>query len=143
MIRFVEEKDVKRLAEISSNNVVPAWNEDDFLGAIVNPQAVVFLQEEDEINGYVVCYFAADEGEIPSIAVETPCRRSGIGSQLFDALSSYIKDKNVTRLFLEVREGNSAAVSFYGAKGFCDVGRRKNFYSNPEEDALIMEKKFS
>ena len=143
MIRFAEEKDAIRLAELSKENVVPSWNEEDFIGAVFNPQAVVFVEEENDIRGYAVCYFAADEGEIPSIAVDKEYRRSGIGRTLFDALSSYVTEKNITRLFLEVREGNEPAVSFYRQNGFEEVGRRKNFYSNPQEDALVMEKKFS
>ena len=142
MIRLAEEKDAKRLAEISLANVVPAWREDDFLGAVNNSQAVVFVKEEETILGYAVCYFAADEGEIPSIAVDCAYRRRGIGRELFEALSSYIKEKNVTRLFLEVREGNLPAVYFYKFNGFSEVGRRKNFYHDPTEDALVMEKQF-
>ena len=143
MIRFAEERDAKRLAEISEANVEPSWKKEDFIGAIINPQAVVLLAEETDITGYAVCYFAADEGEIPSIAVEKSYRRNGIGRALFEALSSYIIKKDIARLFLEVREGNEAAVSFYYANGFTNVGRRKNFYRNPTEDALILEKQFS
>ena len=143
MVRLAQSTDAKRLAEISAKNVEPSWNEDDFIGGIENPQAVIFLQEEEEIFGYAVCYFAADEGEIPSIAVDQSHRRCGIGKELFEALSAYITKRGIARLFLEVREKNAAAVAFYKNQGFQEVGRRKNFYSNPTEDALIMEKKFS
>ncbi len=142
MIRLAELKDAKRLAEISVNNVTPAWSEMDFATAIENPQAVVFLAQEEDVIGYGVCYYAADEGEIPSIAVEQSCRRKGIGNQLFETLSSYVTEKNITRLFLEVREGNGAAISFYHSNGFYVVGRRKRFYRDPVEDALVLEKKF-
>ena len=141
MIRIADEKDVNGLAKISKENVDPAWGENDFATALKNPQAVVFVSEADDINGYAVCYIAADEGVIPSIAVDKAYRRCGIGDELFYALSSYIIEKGVMRLFLEVREGNEAAVSFYEHNGFLQVGRRKNFYERPKEDALVLEKK--
>ena len=143
MVRLANENDAKRLAEISFSNVSPAWNETDFLGAIQNAQAIVLVKEDAMLLGYAVCYFAADEGEIPSIAVDASYRRKGIGNELFEALSSYIKEMNITRLFLEVREGNTPAVCFYKSNGFLEVGRRKNFYHNPTEDALVMEKQFT
>ena len=143
MIRFAKKEDAACLAMLSEKNVEPSWRENDFLEAMNNPQALVFLYEEKAVLGYIVCYFAADEAEISSIAVDRDFRRRGIGDCLLSDASDYLQEKKVTRMFLEVREHNDGAISFYRKNGFSDVGRRRNFYKNPTEDALIMERIYS
>lgn len=81
-----------------------------------------------------------DEMEIIGIAVHESVRKQGIGESLFHAVKNEIKVHGLTAIFLEVREGNLAARRFYEKIGFETVGRRTNYYSHPEEDAIIMRK---
>lgn len=139
MIRLAKESDAERLSGISLESVCPAWRKEDFSTAIENPQAKVFVFGEQPV-GYGVFYFAADEGEVSSIAVSKDARRQGIGNEILGAMERFAKEQGILRIFLEVRQSNKGAISFYQNKGFCTVGRRPNFYTNPTEDGWIMEK---
>ncbi len=141
MIRIGTKKDALALASISKDSLHPAWKEADFLAAMENTQARVFVFG-DEPQGYGVFYFAADEGEIPSIAVRKEFRKQGAGKELLEAMVSFSKEAGVKRIFLEVRVSNETAISFYKGNGFSEVGKRPKFYDNPTEDGLILEKTF-
>lgn len=79
-----------------------------------------------------------DDAELIRIAVDKSFRRQGVGRKLLDELITETKNRNIKDIFLEVRIGNDPAVSMYRAAGFTDAGVRKNYYSEPKEDALIM-----
>ncbi|MBQ7678207.1 MAG: ribosomal protein S18-alanine N-acetyltransferase [Lachnospiraceae bacterium] len=139
MIRRAEVSDILAIAEISETNFRDGWNADDIAGTIDQTQARVIVYEDaGEILGYVIFYFAADEGEIPSIAVRTEARRRGIGSALLAALFEEARALRVRKIFLEVREHNAPAQALYRKNGFLYVGERRKFYSEPAEDAHIL-----
>ena len=140
MIRFCKEEDTRDLAVISSENVDPAWSREDFNSALKNAQARVFVTGEKPV-GYGVFYFACDEGEIPSIAVDKSMRRQGIGNEILGEIIDFAKSQSIRRIFLEVRQSNTAAIAFYLKNGFSEVGRRPKFYNHPVEDGLILELK--
>lgn len=113
------------------------------------------IRETMSRNGY---YFAAffgehfaghggftavvDEGYITNIAVSEQFRRRGIASEITEALIMKAKEMKLSFLTLEVRESNSAAIGLYEKFGFQTVGRRKGFYSEPKEDAVLMTLNF-
>lgn len=79
-----------------------------------------------------------DDAELIRIAVDKSFRQWGVGRKLLDELITETEKRNIKDIFLEVRVGNIPAVSMYRAAGFTDAGVRKNYYSEPKEDALIM-----
>lgn len=81
---------------------------------------------------------AVDEGQITNIAVHPGCRRKGYGQAVLTALIRYAKSAHLASVTLEVRPSNQAALALYRHSGFSEVGRRKNFYTKPTEDALIL-----
>ena len=83
-----------------------------------------------------------DEGYITNIAVSPKFRRQGIGFKITEALIENAKSLKLSFLSLEVRESNTAAISLYKKLDFSVEGRRKNFYNDPKEDAIIMTLKF-
>lgn len=87
--------------------------------------------------GFLVARFQPPECELENIVVSHAARRKGIGRQLMDALKSAIYETNCESVFLEVRESNQAARAFYESVGFEANGRRKFYYSNPSEDAVL------
>ncbi|MBQ5430028.1 MAG: ribosomal protein S18-alanine N-acetyltransferase [Lachnospiraceae bacterium] len=137
-IRPATEADIAQIAQISQSSMTSAWKEEDFRGALSNPQAKVWVAQEEEILGYCVLYFAADEGELPSIAVTARARGQGIGKALMEALIKGCRSVGVTRLFLEVRCSNEPAHRLYETFGFLVAGTRRNFYNHPVEDADVM-----
>lgn len=90
------------------------------------------------LAGYVVGRLAADELHINNIAVRNDYRRAGLATALVARVMTAAKGFKAKKAFLEVRAGNSAAQALYEKCGFAAVGRRRNYYSNPLEDALIM-----
>ena len=83
-----------------------------------------------------------DEGYITNIAVTKTERKKGVGTALIERVFAHAKDNSLYFVSLEVRESNQNAISLYETLGFKPEGKRKNFYDNPKEDALILTKRF-
>jgi [ribosomal protein S18]-alanine N-acetyltransferase len=95
-------------------------------------------ETEGEVAGFLVAHIAADELEILNLAVEPARRRRGIGSRLLDQALVFGRQSGARRAFLEVRESNNAAREFYASRGFAAIARRRGYYRQPVEDALLM-----
>ena len=91
------------------------------------------------IVGFVIFHVAADVSEIYNIAVENGYARSGIGQQLMTATIHESARRKATKVVLEVRKSNNPAINFYLKFNFRIAGERKNYYSNPVEDAYVMD----
>jgi len=95
-------------------------------------------------NGTVIAFLigrqAADEAEILNLAVARLFRRKGEGGALLMAALEQLRMHGVKRVFLEVRESNTPGIAFYKKHGFCEAGRRENYYRDPQETAIVMEK---
>ena len=88
--------------------------------------------------GYLIVYYVLEDGEIARIAVESDFRRKGVASRLLKELAFICTDNGVNKLLLDVRESNESAKAFYKKKGFVLDGVRKNYYTNPTENAILM-----
>ena len=95
------------------------------------------------IRGFLVSRFIGPEGEILNLVVASSSRRKGVGSRLLAAVMADAKTKNVERVYLEVRESNGAAISLYAKHGFEKTGQRTNYYRDPTENAVVLEKKLT
>ena len=95
---------------------------------------------KEELVGYVGMMTVLDEGQITNVAVKSDFRRRGCAKALLSALEKYALENGIVFLSLEVRKSNLGARSLYLADGWADVGVRKNFYSSPIEDAIVMTK---
>ena len=91
--------------------------------------------------GYGGISLVADEAEIITVAVSPACRRQGIARALMEHMLRLAADARAT-VYLEVRASNDPAIALYSKLGFAEVGRRKNYYRNPREDALILRKEW-
>ena len=92
--------------------------------------------------GYVVAWYVSDEGELANLAVAAGDRKRGIGRALLDGTLADAATRGTKELYLEVRESNVAARRLYDSLEFEEVGRRKAYYRSPNEDALILRKRF-
>ena len=99
---------------------------------------LVALDSEDQVAGYAGLQVVLDEGTVTNIAVRPDCRRRGVASQLLQVFLNFAQGNHLAFLTLEVRASNYAAIALYGSRGFRGVGRRKNYYEHPREDAVIM-----
>ena len=100
----------------------------------------VALDEEKRVVAYGGMVCVLDEGQITNIAVHPDFRRQGLGEMIVYALLEYGRENGISMYSLEVRQGNAPAISLYEKLGFACVGVRKNFYSEPVEDAIVMIK---
>jgi len=105
----------------------------------------IFLVAEPggEVAGFVLGRVTANEAEILNIAVDRSRRREGVASKLLTSALELFCEQDATRVFLEVRESNAAAIAFYEKHGFHQTGRRRHYYRNPDEDALLFERKLT
>lgn len=103
---------------------------------------LVALDDAGHVAGYAGLTVVLDEGSIDNIAVRPDCRRRGVAAQLLQVFLDFARGNQLAFLTLEVRASNYAAIALYGSRGFRAVGRRKNYYEHPTEDALIMTRTF-
>lgn len=89
--------------------------------------------------GYICLFHLFEEGELLNIAVDPAKRGMGIGQAMIDMMMGYLKGKNVSRITLEVRESNTAAKNLYTKNGFSPIAVRKNYYTSPLENGIVME----
>ena len=109
-------------------------------------QCAAFLVAEDSVSGRVLGYaglmVVADEGYITNVAVFPEYRRQGIAAQILQVFLQFAAANHLAFLTLEVRPSNAAAIALYQGFGFREVGRRRNYYDLPKEDALILTRRF-
>ena len=103
---------------------------------------LVALDDTDRVVGYAGVQVILDEGYITNIAVRPECRRQGVAAKLLQVFLDFAKANKLSFLTLEVRASNYDAIALYGSRGFRSMGRRKNYYEHPREDAIIMTKEF-
>ena len=115
------------------------WSGALFRDALDNPAVAILLAEGEDgaVLGYAVLSMVLDEGNLDNIAVHPDCRRQGAADALLSVLTGFGRER-LSVLMLEVRASNAPAIALYEKHGFAAVGRRKNYYSDPKEDALLM-----
>ena len=99
--------------------------------------------ETEKAVGYAGLLVVADEGYITNVAVDPSCRRQGVAAQLLQVFDNFAKGNHLAFLTLEVRSSNAAALALSEGFGFREVGRRRNYYDLPKEDALILTKYYT
>ncbi len=90
------------------------------------------------VAGYVIARYGAAEAEILNLGVAMHARRRGIGRCLVQHMLAELGERDVSVVYLEVRESNAAARRLYEEVGFREVGRRARYYRQPVEDAVIL-----
>ena len=100
-------------------------------------------QEESKIQGFIIARVVGAEWEIENIAIAGPARRRGLGTRLLGELLEMARAKGAISVFLEVRASNRAARALYEKWSFTESGRRKRYYKDPEEDAILCQLVFA
>ena len=118
------------------------WSEK-ALGLLTADKNVGFVAI-DKGTGRVAAYggmlAVLDEGQITNVATHPEYRRRGLGERIVNALVEYAESEALVSISLEVRESNGAAIALYEKLGFISAGVRKNFYSSPRENGIVMTK---
>jgi ribosomal-protein-alanine N-acetyltransferase len=141
VIRTMRISDLPRVLEIEHVSYTMPWTEATFAGLLRRADADMFVALVDnEIAGYAAFWAVVDQGELGNLAVAPPWRHRRIASRLLSRVIERAGERGVRELFLEVRISNSVARQLYTKYGFREVGRRKNYYLEPLEDALVMQR---
>lgn len=141
-IRPVQESELAEVAELEREIFSDAWSKKALIETYSQSHTVIAGAWQDErLLGYVILYYVMDEGEIARIAVRSSARRQGVAGRILSYIEEFCKERDGERLLLDVRESNVPAIAFYRKCGFKKDGIRKNFYTNPTEDAILMSRR--
>ena len=139
-IRRMGPEDAPAVAAIEAATFARPWSEDAFRQEMErNPVARYLVAERDgRIIGYAGAWIVLDESHITNVAVAEDERGKGIGQRLTEKLLWYLSNLGATYATLEVRVSNERAQHVYAKLGFVKVGKRKKYYEDNGEDALLM-----
>ena len=147
LIDRMSEHDLLEVVEIEEGSGLSHWGWDAYHTELQSRKDSIMLVARKEgshrpgelsVIGFIVARCLADEIHVNNVAVRPSFRRQGIGQQLLEAVLAWGKEKQAGLAVLEVRAGNNAAQKLYRASGFEVVGRRRRYYKDPLEDALLM-----
>ncbi|HEY8463388.1 MAG TPA: ribosomal protein S18-alanine N-acetyltransferase [Bacillota bacterium] len=136
-------EDLEGVLEIENASFTTPWSRNSFLHEILENERAVYLVAKDKLGmvcGYVGMWVIFDEGHITNLAVHPLYRNRGIGSMLLKQLVEACREYGVRFLTLEVRRSNLVAQKLYNKHGFVQMGVRRRYYLDNNEDALIMWK---
>jgi [ribosomal protein S18]-alanine N-acetyltransferase len=148
-IEQMTEHDLLEVVEIEGLSGVSPWGWDAYHRELqLGPDVVMLVartvskgeltRPEKELAGFIVSRLIAGELHVNNVAVRVEFRRQGIAAQLLGAVLGWARGRGAGMAMLEVREGNQAAQALYSRCGFRIVGRRRGYYRQPSEDALLM-----
>lgn len=146
-IRSIDTSHIGDLIRIAEDTNLNRWTAEHYVDELKNSQAIMLRLETEvkETIGFLVGRVvpAADDDlavdvDVYNVGIEPRYQRRGFGQVLMDALAEICREKHVGRIFLEVRETNFSAISFYEKNGFKAITVRSDFYSNPRENGLVM-----
>ena len=138
-IRRMTWLDVEEVTAVEEASFAIPWTKEAFMNEMLrNEQAIYFVAVHDRrVIGFAGVWKIVDEGHITNIAVLPEYRGQGVGNQLLHALVTYARAQSLAALTLEVRVSNVGAQTLYEQFGFECAGRRKRYYQDNNEDALI------
>jgi len=141
MITNMHQSHVAQVAELEKLCFSDPWSENSVASELNNPLSFWLVALDGErVAGYVGSQTVMDESDMMNVAVHPDYRKQGIATALIVGLVEELRNRGSHCLTLEVRASNETAISVYRKLEFQEVGRRKNYYRNPREDALILRK---
>ncbi len=138
-VRNAAKEDIPRLVSICADTLPEKWSHDSFSAEFDKNSLILCAECDNEIIAFAVTAVSFDEGYLDLIAVCDNYRRQGIARLMLNETEQILKSMSVTRIVLDVRVSNPA-VELYKNCGFKTLCARRDFYSNPREDAFTMQK---
>ena len=134
-------EDLDQVMEIENDLISPPWTREGFFTFLLKDENMFFVVEEKgQILGYCSMQTVLDEGDILNVAVTRDRQKEGIGYFLVDSMLMLAAARGIHIVHLEVRESNGSARRLYQRLGFKEDGFRKNYYTEPVENAILMTK---
>ena len=139
LFRAMTKDDASAVAELELKIFAMPWSREDFFRETNNELAEYIVGELDgQIVAYAGAWVSFDQAEVMHVAVDKNLRGQGVGTMLFGELIKAVKLRGAKSITLEVRPSNTPAIKLYESFGLKSVGRRKGYYLDNGEDALIM-----
>lgn len=140
LFRFMEEQDIDSVLEIEHASFTTPWSREAFYNELDNNKFAVYivLETGQKVVGYCGVWVVADEAHVTNVAILPEFRGKKLGEALMRKLVEVVKERGAKSMTLEVRVSNEIAQSLYRKFGFQNGGIRKNYYSDNQEDALVM-----
>jgi ribosomal-protein-alanine N-acetyltransferase len=141
VVRPASSGDVEAVGVIERASFQDPWGDGEFRSVLSAPHAIFLVAEHvstGSVSGYSVALNVLDESEILNIAVDAAYRGRGLGGRLLDSAVVEVRSRGANAVFLEVRESNEPARRLYASRGFKEISRRRKYYRNPAEDALVL-----
>lgn len=134
---------VAQVAQLETICFSDPWSEKSIASELENKLSCWLVAVENgNVTGYIGSQTVCGETDMMNVAVHPDYRRKGIAETLILSLVEQLKVVKSHCLTLEVRASNAPAIALYEKLGFSEIGRRKNYYRNPREDALILRKEW-
>ena len=134
---------VNAVAALEAICFADPWSANSVASELTNPLSCWLVAlEADTVVGYIGSQTVMGETDMMNVAVHPDHRRKGVAVSLIHALVQKLKECESHCLTLEVRASNAPAIALYEKLGFTEAGRRRNYYRNPKEDALILRKEW-
>jgi ribosomal-protein-alanine N-acetyltransferase len=141
LIRRFDARDAAAVGEIlASSPQAAAWTVKSLEQLNIRGELGWVIEDKKSVAGFLVVRAVVAEAEILNLCIAPEKRRSGLAESLLDVAVAELRRTRVDRLFLEVRESNTPAISFYEKHKFRETGRRPGYYRNPDEAAVLMMK---
>lgn len=138
-LREMMVEDLDQVMEIEQALFHVPWTREGYFTFLTREDAMfLVVEEKGQILAYCGLLMVLDEGDVTNVAVRRDRQREGIGNFLIESLIRLADGLGVTTLHLEVRQSNSTAIRLYERNGFAMDGIRKNYYTDPVEDAILM-----
>jgi ribosomal-protein-alanine N-acetyltransferase len=140
LIKDMKESDLEEVLEIEKKSFADPWSRRLFKETLSFPHSFNFVLRAGAgaLLGYINFYLIEEEAHMLNLATHPDWRKKGLATQLLDYAIDFLKRKRTAHFFLEVREGNRDAIALYRKFGFQMIGRRKRYYVETNEDALVM-----
>lgn len=138
----IEHSHIEQIARLERECFSTPWSEDAILDAYSHGTKFFVADMDGKVLGYIGISCILDEGYITNVAVFPSFRNMGVGTALLERVIALKDEIPLSFISLEVRESNVSAIRLYERMGFKAEGIRKNFYTNPVENALILTKRF-
>ncbi|HZU29800.1 MAG TPA: ribosomal protein S18-alanine N-acetyltransferase [Candidatus Angelobacter sp.] len=147
-VRTAEARDLAALKRIAVESATAAqWNPKEYENLFAHTghqhRTALVIEQDETLCGFIIGHQIGGEWEIENIAISNSWRHKGLGSCLLAEFLELVRNRGGEQIFLEVRESNHAARALYRKLAFEETGRRKMYYQNPAEDALVLKFKFS
>ena len=139
ILREMLVEDLEQVMEIENQLFSVPWTKEGYFTFLTRDDTMfLVVEEKGKTLGYCGLLMVLDEGDVTNVAVCRERQREGIGNFLVSSLLRLAGDQGISMIHLEVRSGNETAIRLYERLGFQRDGIRRNYYSDPEEDAVLM-----